>query len=260
LSTRNNQSDTVASAPHASNAEENTMTRNLKRLGLSVVASVALSMAATSVVQASELHAATGPNASFFGSQTNQLVFSLDSGTVKCAQVVFEGTGASQTVGTTTSQAGSTTAQYTGCFAFGLGATIDMNGCETTSTGEGQPALTSAGDIICNKTVGKVIEVTAAGGCTITVGPQTLGGHATYTNVAGSPAHVLANITVTNIKYEGHGVCPSLPTTTPTTGGTVSGVVTIQAREDKGAAQATHNGHTYQKLLQTGALVALTAT
>jgi hypothetical protein len=236
------------------------MTRNLKRLGLAFASFAAMSMAATSVVQASELHAATGPNASLFGTQTTQNVFTSDSGTTKCTQVLFEGTAPSQTLGTTTSQTGSGTSQYTGCTAFGLAATIDMNGCETTSTGAGQPALTVVSDIVCNKTVGKVIEVTGAAGCTITVGPQTLGGHTTYTNVAGSPAHVIANITLSGIKYEGHGPCPSLAATTPTTGGTYTGGGTIQAREDAGAAEATHNGHTFQKLRQTGTLVALTAT
>jgi hypothetical protein len=236
------------------------MTSNIKRLSLAFVAVAAMSMAAASAVQASELHAAAGPNASIFGTQTTQHVFTTDSGTVKCNQALFEGTATGQTAGTTTAQEITITPQYTGCTAFGLAATVDMNGCEYTVTGAGQPALTAVVDIVCNKTVGKVIEITASAGCVVTVGPQAVGGHLVFKNVAQVPAEVTAEITASAIKYEGHGPCPSLAATTPTTGGTYTGGATFQAREDKFATQATHNAHTFQKLLQTGALVALTAT
>jgi hypothetical protein len=237
------------------------MIRNLKNFSLAFIAVAAISMgAATSVVLASELHAAAGPNASIFGTQTTQHVMTIDSGTTKCTQVLFEGTVSSQTVGTTTTQELTVTPQYTGCTAFGLAATIDMNGCEYTITGAGQPALTATLDIVCNKTVGKVIEKTAAAGCVITIPPQTVGGHVVFTNIAGAPADVNVSFTLSGIKYEGHGACPNLTATELTTNGTYTGGATFQARVDTSAAQATHNGHTFQKLLQTGALVALTAT
>jgi hypothetical protein len=230
---------------------------NIKRLGFIFMLIAAMSMATATAVPASELHAATGPNASIFGNQTTQLTFTTDSGTVKCTQALFEGTVASQTAGTTTTQELTVTPQYTGCTAFGLAATVDMNGCEFTTTGAGQPALTAVEDIVCNKTVGKVIEMTAAAGCTVTVGPQAVGGHKTFQAALGK---VVVSVTLSEIKYEGHGACPSLPATTPTTGGTSTGAAEFVARADTGASQATHNGHTFQKLLQTGALVALTAT
>jgi hypothetical protein len=236
------------------------MIRKIKGLGIVFVAIAAMSMTAASVVQASELHAAAGPNASILGEQTTSNVFTTDSGTVTCTQALFEGTAPSATSGTTTAQELTVTPTYTGCKAFGLNATVDMNGCEYTITGAGQPALTATVDVVCNKTVGKVIEITAAGGCTVTVGPQAIGGHLIFSAGGASPADVNVNITANAINYEGHGACPSLPATTPTTGGTYTGGATFKARVDNGAAQATHNGHTYQKLAQTGALVALTAT
>jgi hypothetical protein len=237
------------------------MTGKIEQLALALVAIATMSMTAASVVQASELHAAAGPNASILGEQTTSNVFTTDSGTVTCTQALFEGTAPSATSGTTTAQELTVTPTYTGCKAFGLNATVDMNGCEYTITGAGQPALTATVDVVCNKTVGKVIEVTAAGGCTVTVGPQGVGGgHLIFSAGTSSPADVTVNITRYAISYEGHGVCPSLPATTPTTGGTYTGGATFKARVDAGAAQATHNGHTYQKLAQTGALVALTAT
>jgi hypothetical protein len=209
------------------------------------------------VVRASELHAATGPNASLFGAQTTQFTYTTDSGTVKCTQFVLEGTAASQTPGTTTAQELTITPQYTGCVAFGLASIIDMNGCEYTVTGAGQPALTAVVDIVCNKTVGKVIEITAAAGCVVTVPPQSAGGHLVFKN---SGADITAEVTLANLQYEGHGPCPSLPATVLTTNGIFNGGLTIQARKDQGSVQATHNGHTYQKLLQNGPLVALAAT
>jgi hypothetical protein len=236
------------------------MISNFKRLSLAFVAVAAMSMSAASAVQASELHAATGPNASLFGTQTTQHVFTTMSGTTKCNSATFEGTAPSQSQVTTTAQHVTITPQYTQCLSFGLASIIDMNGCEYTITGAGTPALTADVDIVCNKTVGKVIEITASAGCVVTVPPQTVGGHIVFANVAGSPADVTAEVKASGIKYEGHGPCPNLNPTQLTNDGTYNGAATFQARVDKESVQAIHNGHTYQKLLQTGALVALTAT
>lgn len=233
------------------------MIPKIRGLGFTFVVIMAMSMAASALAQASEFHAASGPNVSIFGEQTEQLTLSTDSGTTKCTQVLFEGTAPSSTSGTTTAQELTLTPTITGCTAFGLTSTVDMNGCEYTITGAGTPALTADFDIVCNKTAGKLIETTTLT-CTVTTPAQTLSGHITFSNGPGN--HVNANFTVNGMTYEGHGFCPGLTATTLTHNGTYTGQATFRARVDAGAAQATHNGHTYQKLLQTGAQVVLTAT
>jgi hypothetical protein len=233
------------------------MIRELKNLSFIVIGAAAMSIASPLAAEASELHAATSPNASIFGTQTTQHGFTTDSGTVRCTQASFEGTIAGQTIHTTTAQELTVTPQYTGCTAFGLNATVDMNGCQYTITGAGQPALTATVDIVCNKTVGKVIEITAAAGCTVTIAPQTAFGHLTFSNWW---PDVTVDATLSLIKYEGHGPCPSLPATTSTNGGTYNGITTAQAREDKGSGEATHNGHTFQRLFQFGTQAELTVT
>lgn len=233
------------------------MIHKLKQLCIALIAIAVMGITATAVVQASEFHAAAGPNASIFGEQTVQQQLATDEGIAKCTQALFEGTAPSSTSGTTTAQEFTLTPRYTGCTAFGLTSTVDMNGCEYTFTGAGQPALTATMDIVCSKTAGKVIEITTPT-CTTTILPQTLGGHITFAN--GPSNHVSANFTLSGMKYEGHGFCPGLTPTTLTANGTYTGEATFWAKEDKGSAQATHNGHIYQKLNQSGSQVTLTAT
>lgn len=233
------------------------MNRKIKRFGHVLLVISALGLITASAAQASELHVAAGPNADVFGEQTTQHVLTTDSGSIAATQALFESTLSTQTSGTTTAQELTLTPTYTGASAFGLNATIDMNGCEYTITGSGTPALTADVDIVCNRTAGKVIEVTTLT-CTVTIPAQSVGGHVTFTN--GPGFHVSANFTLSGITYEGHGFCPNLSATALTHNGTYAGGTTFKARVDTGSEQATHNGHTYQKLKQTGALVALTAT
>jgi hypothetical protein len=243
------------------------MILNVKALGLAFVAVAAMSVAATGAAQAAQLHVTTAQKANITGTNTNQHVFKLTSpenSEIKCNLAQFEGTvqGGSPQI---TAEDVQLTATYTeDCTAFGLNATIDMNGCKYTITGENQGALTARVDITgCTTITGqqnhKAIEITVPG-CTVTVPQQHGLSHITFTNEgSGATEDVLAHVNVQGITYESHGaLCPGGNTIT-THNGDYTGTATFKAFLDNGNGQATHNGHTYQTHL-CGAQVGLFAT
>ena len=194
-----------------------------------------------------------GASVSVFGEKTAQHaqhVLTTSHGVIKCNQSLFEGTVTASGVEEVT-----ITATYTGCTCFGLACTIDMNGCKYNVSGAGQPAKTALVQVT-GCTTGKQIEATVLG-CVVTMPEQTVGGHIVFTQ---NPEDVTANVTASGITYQSHG-CPfhEIPTT-ETSNGTYTGQATFQARQDQGSVHATHNGHTYNKLNQTGTLVTLQAT
>jgi hypothetical protein len=238
------------------------MTRKIKTLGLALVAFAAMSVVAAGGAQAAELHANAPTTAAIFGQQTTQHQFTIDAGIVKCNQALFEGlaTGGGQTQ--TTAQELQITGTYTGCNISGLASTVDMNGCKFTITGAGQAAETVQVDIT-GCTAGKTIEVTS-NPCVVTVPEQHNLSHIVFQDTpAAVPKPVVhASITISGITYQTHGLCPNTASdhTATTTTGTYNGSATFLARKHVGGQAASHNGHSYQKLLQTGEQVALEAT
>jgi hypothetical protein len=245
------------------------MIGNIKALGIAFVAVAAMSMLAGASAQAAEFHVTTGPKANITGENTPNLfdTFQLEApenAQVQCTQAQFEGTveGVGAQI---TKQDITITATYTNhCTAFGLNATIDMNGCKYTLTGEAQPALTARVDIVgCTTITGqqnhKAIEITTAG-CTTTVPQQNGLSHITFTNEgAGHAESIEAHVTIQGITYESHGaLCPGGSTIT-THNGKYIGTSTFQAREHLGTVPAEHNGHKYNKLI-CGNSVGLFAT
>jgi hypothetical protein len=198
------------------------MIRNLKALGLALVAMFAMSavVAAAAQATASNFKAdSTTENAIFKASEdpgNPTQDFLTDFGDFKCQTVSAEGTAAKTTASVT-----ATNVKYAGHFEGGeecealsqaFGAEVKFNGCDYvfhagTSTGTGTSAGTA--DIECPEEA--VIEVAVAGGlCTVTVPEQTGLGPITYHNVAveGSNNDVVtleAEIDNT-IDYEGHGL------------------------------------------------------
>jgi hypothetical protein len=242
------------------------MTRKIQGLGLALVAIAAMSMAAASAVQASELHATTSAHSvSIFGAQTEQHKFNTDLGTINCTQALLEGTATEQGQSATqlTSQELQITGTYTGCTAFGLAATIHMNGCKYTITnklGAHTTAETAYVDIT-GCTAGQRIEITTPG-CTVTVPEQHNLSHLVFTDEGVAPNEaVIVDITIAGITYETHGVCPNIPhPTTLTHNGQYTGKSTFQAKQDVGTELFTHTSHQYNKLKQTGNVVGLLAT
>jgi hypothetical protein len=203
------------------------MTRNLKALGLALVAVFAVSVVGASAASAAtEFHAEKAP-VTLTGSQhAGEDVFTTDAGNVSCENASYAGSQA-----TATALTSSAVATYTGCHAtFGLNASIDVNGCQYIFHAD-----TKKVDISC--AAGKVIAVTAPG-CEITVGSQTGLSSATFTNVgAGTTREITIDVGLAGIKYEEHnkGFFPTCKfNTVATTNGTYNGAALVTGENSEG--------------------------
>jgi hypothetical protein len=175
------------------------MSRNIKVLGLALVAMLAMSAVVASAASATAFSfKAEKVPTQLTGKQHNgNDIFTTDAGKVECTEATYAG---EQKVTPTNEVL--VTPTYSGCTAFGFANTpIDVNGCQyrfTTVTKESGNFEGSA-DIVCP--AGKVIEVTAFG-CTVTIGSQTGLKKVTYTNVgAGTTREVTVDVNLTGIVY-----------------------------------------------------------
>lgn len=235
------------------------MIRKIKSLSLAFVAIGTMSIIAASAAQAAEFHAEGGPNVSVTGAQTEAFKLQLtgSGATVNCTQVLFEGTLQGGTSQQTTAQEITLTPTHTGCSAFGLAATVEMNGCKFTITAAGQAANTTVLDI-AGCTVGKSIQAKTAG-CTITVPEQTGLSHAVGATNAGPPKDIEVQTTLQGITYQLSGAACSGTTGVTTHDADLVGKATFRAFVDNGSELATHLGHQYNKL-KCGAQLGLFAT
>jgi hypothetical protein len=188
------------------------MTRNLKVLGLALVAMLAMSavVASAASAQATTAKFTAMDNLypkTFHGTNVaGQETFTTEAGTVECAST-FSGSlaGASQEV--------TVNAVYSGCKAFGfLNATVAMEGCSykfkiTTTLTSPTHHYQAHVDVVCP--AGKAIKITA-GTCVVTIGAQTglttvdLENHASTTAILVRPTVGGVNYTVVT---DGFG-CP----------------------------------------------------
>jgi hypothetical protein len=208
------------------------MIRDLKALGLSLVAVLALTSVAASAAQAAEAHftAQTGTTKiTGLSAEFNQK-FTTTAGSVECTGH-FEAVNPPET-----SKELTVKAKYTPCRAF-FGSTpiIEMNSCDYVFTAGtyGPTAGTSTGTahITCG-VAGDSIVVNAPG-CVIKIGAQTGLTSIHYQTVTvNGISHVTVTPNVTNIKYSHSGfLCGTGSGTT----GTYSGPVTIKGFNSKGA-------------------------
>lgn len=197
------------------------MIRNLKALGLALVAVFAFSAMAASGASAVEAHFKidnlnAGENGTITVEQdtTGKQLFVTDFGTVECETFMGHNGAAPETAATLTVTsvtykghqfAGSEKCKIT---KLNLQAEINFGNCDYTfNAGTWLGAGTATGNATIDCSAG-VIQIVGAG-CTITVPAQTPAGHIVYSNVPKTPTtadYVTAEATVTGIKYEGHGV------------------------------------------------------
>jgi len=193
------------------------MNRRLKGLGLALLAMFALTAVAASAASASNFESSNHAT-TVTGTQSTQHVFTVDSGTVKCTTATFSGTFTGTSVASVTLKP-----HYTGCKAFGLNATIDVNNCDYLFTNTGGATVTA--DVQCGTGAG-YIAVTAPG-CEVRVGPQNGLGTIGLTNIAGGD--ISANINVTEIVYDEIGEsCVGGPGTKK---GTYTGTATLDGND-----------------------------
>jgi hypothetical protein len=179
------------------------MIRNLKVLGLALVAILAMSVMVASAASASTYTAssytAIGTGANTAGKET----FTTPGGTVQCDSH-FEGslTAPSSTL--------TVTPKYTNCVAFGfLNATVDFMGCDYlfhAGASKGGGVYDNSTDIVCEAGEGPV--TITAGTCKVDVPAQTGLTNVKTTN-SGSSVTVEPNVTgiKLNVTTDGFG-CP----------------------------------------------------
>lgn len=162
------------------------MSRNLKMLGLCLVATLAMSAVASS--SASAWFKSNADHTLFSGSQVGTNTFSITAGTIHCGVGTFSGTTTS-----TESNEVEVTPTYQNCTAtpFG-GATVHTNSCTYQITTDGQVHLICPGN---NKIV-----VTAPF-CTITIYPQTLQGVSFHNVGSGSTTEIQVTAGLFDIHY-----------------------------------------------------------
>ncbi len=203
------------------------MSRNLRisALALAVVLAMSAMVAAGASAEAPFKFKSESASTNLTGKQhAANDVLRVHTGTVSCNDVTYLGS----MVGTETSEF-SLTPSYSGCVAFGLASSIDVNGCSYRFKAGTKVGANYEGsvDVVCP--TGKQIEVTAPG-CTVTVKSQNGLGSVTYTNVgAGATREITVDLNINNLAYEEHrpffGICAT--NTQPTTGGTYVGAALL---------------------------------
>ena len=189
------------------------MIRNLKVLGLALVAVFAMSAMAASAAQAVTPTLVTGGNSTLEGDQVTGTVheFTVGARAVRCSKAHFTGSAtASQTTLTITPE-------YKECsttpvLGVSLFATVTMNGCDYLFQGltHVDPDYSATVDIVCPGTSKIEVHIYSNSGegseiCTLTIeSGQTGLATNTITNVAGSPDDLLIHHNV-KVKTENHG-------------------------------------------------------
>ncbi|HET7120877.1 MAG TPA: hypothetical protein VFI17_06455 [Solirubrobacterales bacterium] len=223
------------------------MTRNIKALGLALIAVFAMSAWIASAAQAAptvtlkDTNGATVGTADFTGEETEgKHKFTVDGSSVECANVAFSGTITDGETWTTV------TPSYTECTAFGfLGATVSTAGCDYKLMANAENAAdTYSGEIevFCN--TGNAITITAGGVCEAKVNSGTvINTGTTATNITGlSHEHLKLHNVNSEVKTEktkdGFG-CPFNGTGT-VNNATYNGHTTVKAYVDGSAHNAAN--------------------
>jgi hypothetical protein len=213
------------------------MIRNLKFLGLALVAALAMSSVAVSMASADVITSESGGVTSVSGSQEGTDAFKVHGGQVNCTTVTYTGSfssGASSAL---------VTPHYTTCTFAGLAATIAMNGCQYRVNVTGGTSTEGSVDIVC--TGSNEITVTAPSvgkaKCIVHVPAQTDLTSGTVTKLgSGTTRELTLDINITNIKYSqtmGTAETGNCATADNTTGGTYTGTALVT-----GFSGATHVG------------------
>jgi hypothetical protein len=169
------------------------MSRKLKRLGVGLVAVLALSLAITSIAAAAKFTAASYP--AFFEGEAERGAgyVTTEAGKGEC------GGSSSATLNEASSTLTISNFTPTECQAFGFSATVSTNECSFLvhiGSGSGD-TYTGSGDLLCP--TGKAI-VTNAGACVTEVFPQSGGVTIEYTNNT-AEGKVEAEVTFSSINY-----------------------------------------------------------
>jgi len=205
------------------------MTRNLKVLGLALVAVFAMGAVVASSASATSFHFNSAADHTIInGSQIGLHKFATTAGEVTCEEANFSATTTTKTETDVT-----ITPVYSKChinfFGSKVSATVAMNGCQYTLTSHQTVAGVTTPATIHLVNCTKAAEVVAAG-CTIKVNTgQTLGGQ-TITNGVGD---IVLTTNTSGITYSHSGfTCGTGSGTT----GTYKGETTVKGSDTEGKA------------------------
>jgi hypothetical protein len=208
--------------------ERNEMRRDFTKLGVALLALIAIGAAGASTSLAVEVHSGSGSGTTYFtGTQVTENVFGIDDGTIKCTTTSFKG----EYSGTTASGL-KIIPTYTGCKALGQSATVHMNGCywETKEVAGSSHSYTEQEYLRCSPTTNK-ITITVSASCHLFYGEQGPVGSTDVTvkTVLGLPITTRRKLTVGSLHYSGNGgVC----TTGTRSGGTYTGEIELKGYSD----------------------------
>jgi len=213
------------------------MIRNLKFLGIALVAALAMSSVFAAAASADVITSESASSTTITGKQGGTDTFKVDGGEVKCTTVTYTGSfssGASSALLTPT---------YSGCTFAGLASTIDMNGCQYRGNIQAGSSTGATVDIVC--TGSNEITVTAPSvgtkKCILHIPAQTGLTSATGTNIgSGTTREGTGDININNIKYSqtaGTAETGNCATADNTTGGTYTGTAVFT-----GSVSGTHVG------------------
>jgi hypothetical protein len=209
------------------------MTRNLKVLGLALVAVFAMSAVVSSAAQAKFHTLTTFPTTEsviFTGSALATQEFAVGSkATVKCSEVSLEkaSVNTDKSTSITAYPLYNKTENTCEVSPFGKG-TVHMNGCYYTFTSETDVNGLAEVHVVCPPE--KVIEITGPAGCTIKVGTQTVRG-VKYANKGEGETGMYIEVTpeVTGIAYTSTGACQLIGIKASASDGTYKGAVKATA-------------------------------
>jgi hypothetical protein len=174
------------------------MIRNLKVLGMALVAMLAMSALGASMASA-DVFESEKETTNVTAAQKTANVFTTTAGTVQCSTTTFKGTVTSATKKAQTIKVAPT---YSGCTGFGFPATIHTEGCEyNLNITAGSGITTGTVDVECP--AGKEITVTAISAgvtkCTVHVPTQTGLKGVTYSSTgAGTTREIVVTIDITS--------------------------------------------------------------
>lgn len=213
------------------------MTRNLKTLGLILVAALAMSAVAASGASAERfVFTAETEHSTLKGAQLEASTITVDGGSVSCEKVKYEETLAGEASLDVTM-----IPTFEGCTFSGIPVEVDTNGCGylfQAATKEGSNYEGKA-SIVCaeaEKSIVLTAKLFGTGKCTVHIGEQEGLENVTFVE-EGSPAELRADIELSGIEYDqtagtGLSACSGAENTG---NGTYAGAVSVESFE--GATQ-----------------------
>jgi hypothetical protein len=206
------------------------MMRSLKITGLALVAMFAMTAVAASAASAATFHSESTPTI-LTGEQESKNIFETNTGVkVECSTAHFEGTVVGTSVASVTVHP-----TYGSCLFGSEAATVTTTGCNYILSAE---ATSGNVQIECEGT-NKISVATSA--CTLTIGAQTPGGSATYTNQgtgAGRSILVSANSTGITFTKDGNALLCAFAGST----GKYTGTVLTKGYKDASGVKGAQQG------------------